>query len=135
MEARCRNNIILSDGTWVKRNTVIDDQLVRAELRAKLLDYEDLSECEGQVMMIYGLACLDKKGYWMSISAGELIRWEDIPERTREGLQEGVHYKRDWTQREHLRLREEEAQRQLQMLQPEPLETYETSLSAGWKVK
>jgi hypothetical protein len=127
--------LILTDGTWAKRNSVIDDQSVPAEMRAELLDYEDLSECGGQVMLIHGLACCDKKGYWMELTAGELIRWEDIPERTREGLKEGVHYVTNWTQKDHLRLREEETQRQLKMLQSEPLETYDTTAMTGWKVK
>jgi hypothetical protein len=132
MKARCRNSIILTDGRWADRNSIIDDQLVPEGLRASLLDYKDLSACEGQVMLIHGLGCCDKRGYWMSLSAGELIRWEDIPERTREDLKEGVHYVTNWTQADHLRLREEETQRQLKMLQPEPLE-YDTM--TGWKAK
>jgi hypothetical protein len=123
---------MILDNTWVKRNTVIDDQLVPEELRASLLDYKDLSACGGQVMLIHGLACCDKRGYWMSLTAGELIRLDQIPARTREDLKEGVHYLTQWTQKDHLRLREEETQRQLKMLQPEPL-TYDTM--AGWKTK
>ena len=133
MKARAKTHIILPDGTFVKRNSVIDDSLVPEKMRHKF-DYEDLSERQGQVMLIHGLGCCDKNGYWMSLAAGELIRWEDIPERTRESLKEGVHYVTQWTQKDHLRLREEETQRELKMLHPESLETYDTTL-AGWKVK
>jgi hypothetical protein len=102
-------------------------------MRAKLLDYEDLSECEGQVMLIHGLGFCDKRGYWMSLTAGELIRLEQIPERTREGLREGKDYRTNWMRADHLRLREEETQRQLKLLQPEPL-TYDDPMT-GWKAK
>ena len=134
MKARAKTNIILPDGTFVKRNTVIDDSLVPEKMRRDKLDYEDLSECEGQVMLIHGLGCCDKKGYWMTLTAGELIRLKDIPERVREDLKEGVHYVTQWTQKDHLRLREEETQREQKLLQSEPLETYNTTL-AGWNVK
>jgi hypothetical protein len=128
MQARCRTHIILADGTLVKRNTVIDDQLVPEKMRPKL-DYEDLSEHEEQVMLVHGLGFCGENGYWMNLSAGELIRLEDIPVRIRENLKEGVDYIVNWTQKDHLRLREEETQRELKMLQPEPLE-----IDPGWKV-
>jgi len=133
MKARAKTNIILADGTFVKRNTVIDDSVVPEKMRPKF-NYEDLSEREGQVMLINGLGCCDKNGYWMSLTAGELIRLDQIPERVRENLKEGVHYIKDWTKKDHLRVREEETQRQLKMLQSEPLETYETTVT-GWKIK
>lgn len=132
MNAKAKTQLILPDGTFVKRNSVIDDSLVPEKMRHKL-DYEDLSEQEGQVMLIHGFGCCDKNGYWMSLTGGELIRLDQIPERTREGLREGKDYVRNWTRADHLRLREEETQRQLKLLQPEPLETYQTTL--GWKAK
>lgn len=124
---------MILDDKWVNRNTIVDDKLVPEKLRAELLDYEDLSECGGEVMLLNGLACIDKKGFWMTLSPGATIRWEDIPPRTREGLKEGVHYVKNWTQKEHRRLLEEAEQRELKMLQPEPL-NYEDAMT-GWKIQ
>jgi hypothetical protein len=70
----------------------------------------------------------------MSLTAGELIRSDQIPERIREDLKEGKDYITNWTRADHLRLREQETLRQQKLLQSEPLETYDTTL-AGWKVK
>jgi hypothetical protein len=135
MKVRAKNNMILEDGTFVKRNTVIDDKQLPEHMRtADRIDYEDLSETDGHVMLLHGLGFCKHDGYWMSITSGELIRLSDIPERVRECLKEGVDYVTEWNRKDHLRLRELETQRQQKLLQSDPLEFYDTTLS-GWKIK
>jgi hypothetical protein len=128
VKARAKTHVILTDGSFVKRNSVIDDELVPEKFRSKL-DYDDLSPCEGLVMLPRGLGFNKADGSWLSVTAGELVKLSDIPERILEKLTEGVDYIVNWTQQEHLRLREEATQRELQLLTPEPLETTLT----GWK--
>jgi hypothetical protein len=135
MKARCRNSLILNNA-WVERNTVIDDQLVPEKLRATLLDYEDLSERGGKVMVLHETRYQEKRMLngqpaWLptTIRAGELVERELLPA----ACQEGIDFVTDWDKRMRVKARDEEEDREQKLLQPsEPL-AYDPM--TGWKAK
>ena len=135
MKARCRNSLILNNA-WVERNTVIDDQLVPEKLRATLLDYEDLSEHGGKVMVLHEIRYQEKRMLngqpaWLptTIRAGELVERELLPS----ACQEGIDFVTAWDKRMRVKARDEEEDREQKLLQPEPPGTYDTM--TGWKAK
>jgi hypothetical protein len=131
---------MILDGDLVKRGTVLDDEKIPEHMRTEqYVNYADISGRDGQVMLLHGLGYYSEQvvdgvrtGFRVFLTAGELIRLTDIPPRQREGLQEGVDYVVEWTEKQRVRLRHEETERQQEFLQPEPMKTYDLG---GWKVK
>ena len=129
MKARCRNSIILIDGSWAKRNTVVDDQLVPAEMRAELLDYSDLSG-RGNLVMVLRETTYQKKQWlngqpaWFpsTIAAGELVDRRLLPAF----LQEGIHFVTEWDEKLRARTRYEAEQEEQKLLQSDPLQIRES---------
>jgi hypothetical protein len=129
-KVRAKNNLILADGTFVKRNTVIDDKGLPEHIR-KRLDYEDLSGREGKVMVLHETRYEEKRmlnGYpaWFptTIRAGELVERKLLPS----ACKEGIDFVSEWDDRMRAKARYEEEEREQKLLQPEPPGTYGTSL-------
>jgi hypothetical protein len=128
VKARCRNSLILNN-TWVERNTVIDDQLVPEKLRATLLDYEDLSECGGKVMVLHEIRYEEKRmlnGYpvWLptTVRAGALVERKLLPSICKEG----IDFVTEWDEQLRARTRYEVEQEEQKLLQSDPLSIRET---------
>jgi hypothetical protein len=134
-KVRLKNHMVLADGSFVKRNSIIDDKLVPEKLRDQV-DYEDLAGREGKVMVLHETRYEEKRmlnGHpaWFptTIQAGELVERKLLPSI----LKEGIHFVTEWDEQMRAKARYEEEEREQKLLQPEPLKTYETTL--GWKVK
>jgi hypothetical protein len=121
--------MILTDGSWAERNTVVDDQLVPAEMRAELLDYEDLSGHKGKVMVLHETRYEEKRMLngqpaWVptTIQAGELIERELLPSMCKEG----THFVTEWDEKLRARTRYEAEQEEQKLLQSDPLQIRES---------
>jgi len=134
-KVRLKNHLILADGTFVKRNSIIDDKLVPEKLRDQV-DYEDLAGREGKVMVLHETRYQEKRMLngqpaWLptTIRAGELVERELLPS----ACQEGIDFVTDWDKRMRVKARDEEEDREQKLLQPsEPL-AYDPM--TGWKAK
>jgi hypothetical protein len=94
MKVRAKNNIILEDGTFVKRGTVLDDKEIAPHMRtAKHVDYEDLSGQRGLVMVLHQITyqeerSLDGHPAWFptTVQAGAVIKKKFVEGWTKEGI-------------------------------------------------
>jgi len=136
MKCCLRTNMII-DGQMVPRGSIIDDNQLPERLRTeRYINKIDLSGRDCQVMLLHGFGYSREQmvdgtimAFPVILTAGELIRLSDIPPRQRESLVEGVDYITEWHEKERLRLRHQETKRELESIQPEPMQTYEL----GWK--
>jgi hypothetical protein len=128
---------MIIDGQMVPRGSIIDDNQLPERLRTeRYINKIDLSGRDCQVMLLHGFGYSREQmvdgtimAFPVILTAGELIRLSDIPPRQRESLVEGVDYITEWHEKERLRLRHQETKRELESIQPEPMQTYEL----GWK--
>jgi hypothetical protein len=115
--AKCRlkNNVIGSDGKFLKRGSLIDDQQLPSHMRTKeFVDYKDLSGREGQVLLLHGVIYTSDQfdhttgqwvGYPITLAAGELITLE---EAQHQGWVEGADFKSDWSPEDQYKVRQEQ---------------------------
>jgi hypothetical protein len=112
-KVRLKNHMILADGRFVKRNSIIDDKLVPEKLRDQV-DYEDLAGREGKVMVLHELTyqreqMLDGYPAWFptTVRAGELVERKYLFE----ALKEGIDYVSEWDEQTRANARYEEEER------------------------
>jgi hypothetical protein len=117
-------------GKHLSRGQVVDDSLLTDLLKGgQYVDYEDLGGRENRVLLLQGITYTrdefdpvtkQRIGYPITLARGELVRLDEIPERQRQDLREGIDYKRDWVEADRMQLREKETQEYLKHFQPEP---------------
>jgi hypothetical protein len=121
MKVKLLCNLIANDGSWHNRGEFLDDATLPEHIRndPKLVT-GDLDPREGRVLLLrsviytayqYDPVSKQQVGYPLSLTAGQSVALEDIPERQRFDWQEGVHFKTDWTESDQKRLQYEENER------------------------
>jgi hypothetical protein len=124
------NNYIDEKGQYHPRGEVLDDSVLPEHIRNNPQLVGDLDTREGRVMLLRGVTFTSYRydplnkcqvGFPCTLTAGEALKLEDIPERQRSDWQEGVQYKTDWTLDEQRRLRHETNEEYLAQFQPDPL--------------
>jgi hypothetical protein len=137
LKVRAKQNIILADGTFVKRGTILDDKVITERVR-KYVDSEDLSGKEGKVMVLHELSYEEKRMFngqpaWFptTVRAGEVVERKLLSSC----FKEGIDFVSEWDEKLRAKVRYEEAQEEQRLLQPDPMKTYEIGNVGGWSIR
>jgi hypothetical protein len=132
-QIRLKHNIITDSG-MLMRDSVVDEDKVPEHLRTEeLITYDDLEGRQGRVLLLHGITYTNepqrygsqRMSFPVTLSMGELVRLSDIPERQRADLISGKDYLEDWTEKDRLKLRHQETQRDLQSFEANKIEFYD----------
>src|SRR5262245_40815656 len=107
-KVKLKHNLIIG-GKHLNRGQIVDEEILTPLLRGDEYVTRNLDHKEGKVLLLQNVQYTtdevdarygQRVGYPISLSAGEVVDLQSIPERQRQDWIEGREYKSDWSEKE-----------------------------------